>query len=273
MRYATSAIVFFLISICGLAKPVYSSEPSAVWQQSEMNENYMRGLTKWDCVEKTKATFIAGCSKSEKCSVTMSGLFGDCLTYAEGSVEAFCQKYAKWRMQACWKNELDGRACSFFEIGERSLCGQLAGTLQSEASTKPENRQEDNGQAITSKGLAVAQDPPKFSRAPTDDEVQAALTAWRLAWEARDIVKYMQFYHADFAGRENFERQKKSVMARSKKIEVTLDNIKVTEESGRVRVVFLQTYRSDTYQSKDTKAQVWVLGSQGPQILSEAQLR
>jgi hypothetical protein len=79
----------------------------------------------------------------------------------------------------------------------------------------------------------------------------------------------MRFYHADFAGREDFERQKNSVMTRAKAIEVTLDDIQVTEESGRVRAVFLQTYRSDTYRSKDIKTQEWVAGSQGPQILSE----
>jgi hypothetical protein len=79
----------------------------------------------------------------------------------------------------------------------------------------------------------------------------------------------MRFYHAEFAGRENFERQKNSVMTRAKTIEVAVENLQLTEESGRVRAVFLQTYRSDTYQSKEVKTQVWVTGSQGPQILSE----
>lgn len=144
-----------------------------------------------------------------------------------------------------------------------------AGASQSEASAKPENREERAAPVDTAKGPAAAQDPQKLSKGPTGSEVRNAITAWRVAWESRDVANYMRFYHADFAGRENFERQKNSVMTRAKAIEVTLDDIQVTEESGRVRAVFLQTYRSDTYRSKDIKTQEWVAGSQGPQILSE----
>lgn len=144
-----------------------------------------------------------------------------------------------------------------------------AGASQSDPASKPETRKEKAAPAATPKGPAAAQEPEKLSKGPTGSEVRAALTAWRLAWESRDVANYMRFYHAEFAGRENFERQKNNVMTRAKTIEVGLDNIQVTEESGRVRAVFLQTYRSDTYQSKDFKVQVWVSGSQGPQIVSE----
>jgi hypothetical protein len=144
-----------------------------------------------------------------------------------------------------------------------------AGASQPEASATPENRDGKATPAATPKSLAAAQEPQKLSKGPSSEEVRTAITAWRLAWESRDVANYMRFYHADFAGRENFERQKNSVMTRAKSIEVTIENIAVTEESGRVRALFLQTYRSDTYQSKDMKTQVWVAGSQGPQIVSE----
>ena len=144
-----------------------------------------------------------------------------------------------------------------------------AGASQSDASAKSENREENATPTAAQKDQAAPQEPQKLSKGPTGSEVKDALTAWRLAWESRDVANYMRFYHAEFAGRENFERQKNSVMTRAKTIEVAVENLQVTEESGRVRAVFLQTYRSDTYQSKDIKTQVWVAGSQGPQIVSE----
>ncbi|MBM3375243.1 MAG: hypothetical protein FJY35_04025 [Betaproteobacteria bacterium] len=140
---------------------------------------------------------------------------------------------------------------------------------QSDSSAKPATQKENATLAATPKGEAAAQEPQKLSKGPTGSEVKDALSAWRLAWESRDVGNYMRFYHAEFAGRENFERQKNSVMTRAKTIEVAVENLQLTEESGRVRAVFLQTYRSDTYQSKEVKTQVWVTGSQGPQILSE----
>jgi invasion protein IalB len=133
----------------------------------------------------------------------------------------------------------------------------------------PENREEQAAPAATPKGLAALKDPQERLKGPASEEVRAALAAWRLAWESRDVDDYMRFYHPNFVGRENFERQRKSAMTRARTIRVALEDIQVTEESGRVRVVFLQTYRSDTYQSQDIKSQVWVSGSQGPQILSE----
>ena len=99
-----------------------SADTSQVWQQSQMREDYMRQITKWNCVEKTRLTLSAGCSKSEQCTMTMAGLLGDCVTYAKGDMRAFCDTYPSWRRQACLRNDLDGRSCAFFEIGERTLC-------------------------------------------------------------------------------------------------------------------------------------------------------
>lgn len=156
-----------------------------------------------------------------------------------------------------------------------------SGAAGSDSNAKaPENQQERaptqqaQAQAPTSPALVAAdkpdQEPKKPPQGPTASEVRAALTAWRLAWESRDVENYMRFYHPNFPSRETFERQKNSVMTRAKSIEVGADNIQVTEEAGRVRAVFLQTYRSDTYQSRDVKTQIWVGGNDGPQILSES---
>lgn len=163
------------------------------------------------------------------------------------------------------------------QIASPAREGESGGTPTDSASNKPLASQTDGAalqQSVTvPPPVAVEKANQEISKAPpvpTSSEVRAALTAWRLAWESRDVSNYMRFYHANFSGRETFERQKNTVMTRAKSIEVGTDNIQITEESGQVRAVFLQTYRSDTYQSKDVKTQIWISGSDGPQILSES---
>jgi hypothetical protein len=93
-----------------------------VWDPKEMTESYMSQLTKWQCVEKTKQTMTAGCSKSVNCTKSMSGLLGDCVTYAKGSHKEFCSRYRDWRILTCMSNEIDARTCALFELGQSPLC-------------------------------------------------------------------------------------------------------------------------------------------------------
>jgi hypothetical protein len=126
------------------------------------------------------------------------------------------------------------------------------------------------------KGAPVAPAPPEPASkkgvviiAPSAGEVQAALTAWKVAWESRDVATYMMFYHPNFPDRDVFSRQKNGVMVRAKNIRIDVQELKVTVEAQKTRAVFLQHYRSDTYESKDIKTQIWVAGPDGPKILEE----
>lgn len=121
LRRGLAVAVISILSIL-TSEHVIAQDGSRVWQQSQMTEDYMRELTKWECVEKTRLTLSAGCGASTKCIKTMAGLLGDCVTYATGDINAFCEAYPSWRRQACFKNDFDGRACVFFEISEKSLC-------------------------------------------------------------------------------------------------------------------------------------------------------
>ena len=107
------------------------------------------------------------------------------------------------------------------------------------------------------------------SSAPSAGGVQTALAAWRAAWEARDVETYMLFYHQDFRDRARFARQKNGVMVRAKDIRVVVQDIKIAVESQRTRAVFLQHYKSDSYESRDIKTQIWVASKDGPKILEE----
>ena len=105
--------------------------------------------------------------------------------------------------------------------------------------------------------------------APSVGEVQTALAAWKVAWESRDADTYMMFYHPNFPDRNVFSRQKNGVMVRAKNIRIEVQDLKVTVEAQRTRAVFLQHYKSDTYESKDIKTQMWISGSDGPRIIEE----
>jgi len=104
---------------------------------------------------------------------------------------------------------------------------------------------------------------------PSAGEVQTALTAWKVAWESRDVDTYMMFYHPNFPDRSSFSRQKNGVMVRAKNIRIDVQDLKVTVEAQKTRAVFLQHYKSDTYESKDIKTQMWISGPDGPRIVEE----
>ena len=111
--------LFLFSSFCTLSS-AQSSEK--MWEVSEMTKAHMSQLTKWQCVEKTKITMLAGCSKREECIKNMAGLLGDCVSYAKGDHQEFCSNFRQWRIQTCMKNEIDARTCAFFEIGQKPLC-------------------------------------------------------------------------------------------------------------------------------------------------------
>jgi hypothetical protein len=62
------------------------------WQQEELNEKYMRTLSKQQCMDKTIASLKAGCS-TDQCLKTLSGIAGDCITWAGGELQQFCKAY------------------------------------------------------------------------------------------------------------------------------------------------------------------------------------
>lgn len=123
MRFLKVLISMFpMFCMLNSLKADTSFDASQVWQQSQMTEAFMRKIDKWSCVEKTKMTLKAGCSKTEKCLMTMAGLLGDCLAYAKGGTREFCEAFPKWRRQSCFKGDFDGRVCIFFEISEDTFC-------------------------------------------------------------------------------------------------------------------------------------------------------
>ena len=82
-------------------------------------------------------------------------------------------------------------------------------------------------------------------------EVRRFVEFWRVAWETRDVGRFMSCYATAFTtekrSREEFAAHKKKVFANAGDIEVRLDRIVVVELGDQYEVRFDQHYRSARY--------------------------
>jgi len=83
------AAVVSLLAQAGASNLAFADPHSSAWKQEELNEQFMRSLTKQQCMVKTVADLKAGCT-TEQCMKTLGGITGDCVTWATGSIATFC---------------------------------------------------------------------------------------------------------------------------------------------------------------------------------------
>lgn len=96
------------------------------WHQEELDETYMRTLSKQQCMDKTIASLKAGCA-SDQCFKTLGGITGDCITWAGGELQKFCKNYDQAYMaKYCASNELDARSCLILHTSKSVHCKQQA---------------------------------------------------------------------------------------------------------------------------------------------------
>lgn len=93
----------------------------AEWSQSALTEAYMRGISKNMCMRKTIES-LKKC-ESVKCIETLAGITGDCVTFAQGSMDDFCSTYSfNFTQKYCESGWLSENACSFIRRAESVLC-------------------------------------------------------------------------------------------------------------------------------------------------------
>jgi hypothetical protein len=110
-------LVVLLLFSLGIAR----AEPNE-WKREELTEKFMRSLSKDQCMAKTVASLKVGCH-TEDCLKTLSGITGDCVTWARGDSETFCKSYVEnYLSRYCASNELDARRCIVLHIGQSILC-------------------------------------------------------------------------------------------------------------------------------------------------------
>ena len=116
------AAVVSLLAQAGASNLAFADPHSSAWKQEELNEQFMRSLTKQQCMVKTVADLKAGCT-TEQCMKTLGGITGDCVTWATGSIATFCATYDRdYIARYCVSNELDARRCVFLHVAKPSLC-------------------------------------------------------------------------------------------------------------------------------------------------------
>jgi ketosteroid isomerase-like protein len=107
----------------------------------------------------------------------------------------------------------------------------------------------------TAKAATPAQSP---------DEVLKSVNAWARAWSSNDVPGYLAHYAADFQtpkgmSRSAWEAERKSRIAKPRKIEVDVESPKVRfDEKNRAIVSFRQHYKSGSLSVTSSKTLVLV---------------
>lgn len=108
------------------------------------------------------------------------------------------------------------------------------------------------------------------------DGLDAALTNWKQAWEARDNAAYLGFYADDFS---DLQRDKAEWAVYKTRVNNSKRNIRLAfsdmsmvldpQQQNLVTVRYYQSYRSDNYNWAGWKEQVWRYAPEGWQIIYE----
>ncbi len=104
--------------------------------------------------------------------------------------------------------------------------------------------------------------------------VLAFLRQWKLAWEQKNLDRFMKMYHPDFE-HEGMDYQmllksKKNFFRKYRTIHVKVDRVEIRKVKGRVLVKFVQSFQGDNYRDKGWKTMVLAGGKDtGFRIVAE----
>jgi tetratricopeptide (TPR) repeat protein len=133
------------------------------------------------------------------------------------------------------------------------------------ATVKPSAATTEAPAAATTKAAAEPKETPKAAAAGQgSDDVLRSVNAWARAWASNDVAGYLSFYAPDFqtpkgVSRTKWEAERKSRIAKPRKIEVGVDSPKVKfDEKNRAVVSFRQHYKSAGLDVTSSKTLVMV---------------
>ena len=132
-----------------------------------------------------------------------------------------------------------------------------------------------DGQSHASGSKAVASNGKASDKASSDNKaVMAFLGEWKLAWEQKNLDRFMKMYHPDFEHEGmNYVallKTKKNFFRKYRTIRVEVDRVEIRKVQGRVLVRFVQSFQGDKYSDKGWKSMVLDGGKDsGFRIVSE----
>lgn len=107
------------------------------------------------------------------------------------------------------------------------------------------------------------------------DAVIKSVEGWAAAWSNNDVEGYLARYASDFKtpdgeSRKDWEKERRSRVAKPRKIEVSINAPKVTfDDANRASVTFRQDYRSNTFKAIARKTLVMIKSGDKWLILQE----
>jgi hypothetical protein len=114
--------VWFFLLVIFLCSGAYAENKEGIWDQKQLNESYMRSLSKDECMIKTIKT-LKTC-KSDDCIKTMAGILGDCLTWSSGEEKSFCSDYEEKYIRTYCPYYLDDKRCLVLHVLYDIVCKQ-----------------------------------------------------------------------------------------------------------------------------------------------------
>ncbi len=133
----------------------------------------------------------------------------------------------------------------------------------------------DEARSHGSEWKAVASSAKGPDKVKSDKKaVLAFLGEWKLAWEQKNLDRFMKMYHPDFEHEGmNYEmllKVKKNFFRKYRTIRVDVDRVEIRKAQGRVLVRFVQSFQGDSYRDKGWKSMVLAGGKDaGFRIVSE----
>lgn len=113
----------FIDSFRVLPKSPPAIENPTIWQRDQLNETFMRSLTKDVCMKKTVATISRSGCITQQCMASIAQATGDCVTRAAGDSREFCSTYnTRYLDPLCNSGGLDPSHCTFLGIVRKAIC-------------------------------------------------------------------------------------------------------------------------------------------------------
>jgi ketosteroid isomerase-like protein len=110
---------------------------------------------------------------------------------------------------------------------------------------------------VTDKNIAPISSKQKESKDLDEEAVQNLINRWLTMWKSGDMQTYRSFYASDFKSKgmnlDDWISYKTNVRQKSKNINISIDNLQISENENNATAVFTQYYSSSIFKDSGKK--------------------
>ena len=111
--------------------------------------------------------------------------------------------------------------------------------------------------AVTDKNLAQVNNKHNETKSIIEEDIQNLITKWLTSWKSGDMKTYRSCYASDFQSKgmdlNAWVSHKINVYKKSKNINISIDDLRMSEQGDTVTAVFTQSYSSSILKDKGKK--------------------